>query len=171
MFIRSKSHPFGRQLKTGTVRVLLIGLYAFYPLGCILQLVADASAGGVMLSIAGLALVVAALGAFGVLAGSSLQRQTQEPESLLDEREREERNRAFFQAHSVFSGIVLTGVLYMMLTADMTANGKLDFWHPMTGTHWNAVFGGLILLSFTLPGAVLAFRKAPAVADHDLASG
>lgn len=165
MFIRSKTHPFGRQLPTGTVRTLLIGLYAFYPLGCILQLVADGSAGGVTLSIAGLALVVASLGAFALLAGSSLQRQTQEPESLLDERERGERNRAFFQAHSVFSGIVLIGVLYMMLTTDMASNGKLDLWRPTDGTHWNAIFGGLILLSFTLPGAILAFGKAPVEVD------
>ncbi len=168
MFIRSKAHPFGRQLQTGTVRILLIGLYAFYPLGCILQLVAN---GSVALGLAGVALVVAALAAFAVLAGSSLQRQTQEPESLLDEREREERNRASFQAHSVFSGIVLIGVLYMMLTADMAANGKLHLWRPTDGTHWNAIFGGLILLSFTLPGAVLAFGKAPAAEDPDLASG
>lgn len=165
MFIRSKAHPFGRQLQTGTVRTLLIGLYVFYPLGCILQLVADNSAGGVPLSITGLVLVVAALAAFAVLAGSSLQRQTQEPENLLDERERDERNRASFQAHSVFSGIVLMGVLYMMLTTDMAANGKFSLWQPTEGAHWNAIFGGLILLSFTLPGALLAFRKAPVEID------
>ena len=57
------------------------------------------------------------------------------------------------------------------MTADMAANGKLDLWRPTDGTHWNAIFGGLILLSFTLPGAVLAFGKAPAAADPDLASG
>ena len=39
MFIRSKTQPFGRQLSTPTVRALLMGLYVFYPLGCILQLV------------------------------------------------------------------------------------------------------------------------------------
>lgn len=171
MFIRSKAHPFGRQLTTGTVRTLLIGLYAFYPLGCILQLVADGSAGGVTLSIAGLLLVVASLACFAVLAGSSLQRQTQEPEDLLDERERDERNGASFQAHSVFSAIVLIGVLYMMLTTDMANNDKLHLWRPSDGTHWNAIFGGLILLSFTLPGAVLAFRKASSAADPDPTSG
>jgi hypothetical protein len=165
MFIRSKAHPFGRQLNTGTVRILLIGLYVLYPVGCLLQLAAPAAGGGAALSLAGLAAVVAALVIFTVLAGSSLQRQTQEPESVLDERERDERNRASFQAHSVFSGIVLIGVLYMMLTTDMAANGKLALWQPTEGAHWNAIFGGLILLSFTLPGAIIAFGKAPADAD------
>jgi hypothetical protein len=165
MFIRSKTQPFGRQLSTRTVRTLLIGLYAFYPLGCILQLVPMSSGEGVIASIAGLALIVAALAIFVVLAGSSLQRQTQEPENLLDEREREERNRASFQAHSVFSGIVLIGVLYMMLTTDMAANDKLHLWQPTEGSHWNAIFGGLILLSFTLPGAIIAFGNAPPEVD------
>lgn len=165
MFIRSKAHPFGRQLNTGTVRMLLIGLYILYPLGCVLQLVPQGAGGSAALSLAGLGAVVASLVIFTVLAGSSLQRQTQEPESLLDERERDERNRASFQAHSVFSGIVLIGVLYMMLTTDMAANGKLALWQPTLGAHWNAIFGGLILLSFTLPGAIIAFSKAPSEID------
>ncbi len=165
MFIRSKTRPFGRQLSTPLVRTLLIALYTLYPLGCILQLMPMTSGGGVMASLAGLALVVGAIGIFAVLAGSSLQRQTQEPENLLDERERIERNRASFQAHSVFSGIVLIGVLYMMLTTDMAANDKLHLWQPTEGAHWNAIFGGLILLSFTLPGAILAFGKTPPEMD------
>lgn len=163
MFIRSKAHPFGRQLNTGTVRMLLIGLYVLYPLGCLLQLLPPG--GSAAFSLAGLGAVVASLVIFTVLASSSLQRQTQEPESVLDERERDERNRASFQAHSVFSGIVLIGVLYMMLTTDMAANGKLALWQPTQGAHWNAIFGGLILLSFTLPGAIIAFSKAPADID------
>ena len=165
MFIRSMTHPFGRQLSNQMVRTLLIGLYVFYPAGCILQLLPLSAGNEVIASLAGLALIVAAFAIFVVLAGSSLQRQTQEPESVLDERERDERNRASFQAHSVFSGIVLTGVLYMMLTSDMAANGKLQLWQPTDGSHWNAIFGGLILLSFTLPGAVLAFGKSPPDAD------
>lgn len=165
MFIRSKTHPFGRQLSNQMVRTLLIGLYVFYPAGCILQLLPLSAGNEVIASLAGLALIVAAFAIFVVLAGSSLQRQTQEPESVLDERERDERNRASFQAHSVFSGIVLLGVLYMMLTSDMAANGKLQLWQPTDGSHWNAIFGGLILLSFTLPGAVLAFGKSPPDAD------
>lgn len=165
MFIRSKAHPFGRQLSNQMVRTLFIGLYVFYPAGYILQLLPFSGGNKVIASLAGLALIVAAFAIFVVLAGSSLQRQTQEPESVLDERERDERNRAAFQAHSLFSGIVLIGVLYLMLTSDLAANGKLQLWQPTDGSHWNAIFGGLILLSFTLPGAVLAFGKSPPGAD------
>lgn len=160
MFIRTKSNPNGRVLQTRTTRSLIIGLYVLYPAGCILQLVPETHGGGVWSAIAGLALVVAALAIFAVLAGSSLQRQTQEPETLLDERERSERNRASYHAHAVFSAIVLTGAFYMMISTDLALNGKLDIWRPTLGAHWNAIFGGLILLSFTLPGAMIAFSKS-----------
>ncbi|MFN3313954.1 MAG: hypothetical protein ACK46Q_10850 [Hyphomonas sp.] len=161
MFIRTKSNPNGRVLQTRTVRSLIIGLYVLYPAGCILQMVPEAYGGSsVIATIAGLALVLAALVIFAVLAGSSLQRQTQEPETLLDERERSERNRASYHAHAVFSAIVLTGVFYMMISTDLALNGKLDIWRPTLGAHWNAIFGGLILLSFTLPGAMIAFSKS-----------
>ena len=159
MFIRSKSNPGGRQLSTSTIRRLITGLYVLYPAGCLLQLLPENWGGGSYLMITGLAMIVAALVIFAVLAGSSLQRQTQEPETLLDERERSERNRASYQAHAVFSAIVLAGVFYMMLSTDLALNGKLELWRPTLGGHWNAIFGGLILLSFTLPGAILAFSR------------
>jgi len=163
MFIRTKSNPNGRVLRTRTIRSLLIGLYVLYPAGCILQMVPEAYGGGsAVVTITGLALVLAALVIFAVLAGSSLQRQTQEPETELDERERSERNRASYHAHAVFSAIVLAGVFYLMISTDLALNGKLDIWRPTLGAHWNAIFGGLILLSFTLPGAMIAFgRSAP----------
>lgn len=160
MFIPTKSNPNGRVLQTRTIRSLIIGLYVLYPAGCILQLMPETLGGGAWAAIAGLALVVAALIIFAVLAGSSLQRQTQEPETLLDERERSERNRASYHAHAVFSAIVLAGAFYMMISTDLALNGKLDIWRPTLGAHWNAIFGGLILLSFTLPGAMIAFSKS-----------
>lgn len=166
MFIRSKAHPYGRMLPLGTVRMLIIALFVLYPLGCVLQLLPLTGEAGKWLSVTGLMMVVAALIAFGVLAGSSLQRQMQEPESELDERERAERNRAAFHAHSVFSGVVLTGVLYMMLATDLAEAGKFAAWRPQTGSHWNAIFGGLILLSFTLPGAMNAFGKSRALPEE-----
>lgn len=161
MFIRSKAHPYGRMLSIEMVRLLILSLYVLYPLGCLLQLLPLTGPSDTWLSLAGLAMIVGALIAFAVLAGSSLQRQVQEPETELDERESAQRNRAAFQAHSVFSAVVLMGVLYMMLTTDMIEAGKIVLWQPSTGSHWNAIFGGLILLSFTLPGAIIAFGKAP----------
>ncbi|MFN4224838.1 MAG: hypothetical protein ACK4HR_00875 [Hyphomonas sp.] len=152
-------------MSTATVRSLIIGLYVLYPLGCILQLVPDAWGGGRIMSVVGLLLLAVAFLLFAILAGSSLQRQTQEPESVLDERESAERNRATFLAYSTFSGVVLLGVIYIMLTTDLAEAGKLNLWRPSKGEHWNAIFWGLILMSFTLPGAILAFGKQPPEED------
>ena len=165
MFIRSKTHPFGRRLSTATVRTLLTCLYVLYPLGCILQLIPETWGGGKWTSLSGLLLVTGAFIMFGVLAGSSLQRQTQEPEEMLDERERDERNRAGFTAHMLFSSIVAAGVFYLMIATDLAEVGKSDIWRPTLGAHWNAVFGAVFLLSLTLPGAVIAFGKAPPELD------
>lgn len=166
MFVRSAKRPFGRSLSPATARGLVIALYALYPIGCVLQLIADETATGDALRIAGLSLVVAAFAAFAVLAGSSLQRQAQEPETLLDERELADRNRAAYQAHSVFAGIVLLSLIYLMLRQDLSDNRNLDLWAPATGDHWNAIFWGAAMLAMTLPAAFLAFRKSHA--DQDM---
>ncbi len=159
MFIRSAKRPFGHSLSPATARGLVIALYALYPLGCVMQLIADETTSGVALRIAGPCLVVAAFAAFAVLAVSSLQRQTQEPETLLDERELADRNRAAYQAHSVFAGIVLLCLIYLMLRHDLSDNRNLNLWAPTTGEHWNAIFWGSAMLAMTLPAAFLAFRK------------
>lgn len=160
MFVRSAKRPFGHSLSPATARGLLIALYALYPIGCVLQLVADETVTGAALRIAGLGLVAAAFAAFAVLAGSSLQRQAQEPAALLDERELADRNRAAYQAHSVFAGIVLLSLIYLMLQQDLSDNRNLDLWAPATGEHWNAIFWGAAMLAMTLPAGFLAFRKS-----------
>ncbi|MDX2275719.1 MAG: hypothetical protein NW206_09745 [Hyphomonadaceae bacterium] len=164
MFIRSASRPFGRHLPRGVARGLVIALYTLYPIGCALQLVPDDNTASAALSITGLALVVAAIAAFVLLAGSSLQRQAQEEEAKLDERELAERNRAAYGAHAVFSGIVLLGVIYLMLSQDLVSSGKLSLWTPTAFEHWNALFWGFTMLALTLPAAFLAFQKS----DPDL---
>jgi hypothetical protein len=146
-------------------RALVTALYVSYPIGCVLQLIADETATGLALRIAGLSLVVVAFAAFAVLAGSSLQRQAQEPENLLDERELADRNRAAYQAHSVFAGIVLLSLIYLMLRQDLSNNSNLDLWAPTTGDHWNALFWGAAMLAMTLPAAFLAFRKCHPLED------
>jgi hypothetical protein len=167
MFVRSATRPFGRQLPRATARALLIALYTLYPIGCALQLAPGAAAGSATFSMVGLGLVALAVAAFIVLAGSSLQRQAQEEEPRLDERELAERNRAAYRAYSVFSGVVLLGMIYLMLRQDLIDSGKLDLWAPTTSEHWNALFWGFIMLSLTLPAAVLAFQKAEPEEETD----
>jgi hypothetical protein len=163
MFVRSKRYPLGKTFRRSTMRLMFAGLYVLYPLGCILQLAATPENLGPGGDVAGLLMVVAALAIFAALAGSSLQRQSQEPEAQLDERELAERNRAAYGAHAIFAALVLLGVIYLMIGKDLVANGKVTLWLPERGEHWNGIFWGLLLAALTLPGAVLAWGKdAPA---------
>ena len=86
---------------------------------------------------------------------------------MLDERELAERNRAAYGAHSIFAGLVLLGVIYLMIAGDLIANQKLLLWLPETGDHWNAIFWGLLLAALTLPGAVLAWGKGEAIDEAE----
>lgn len=161
MYVRSARRPFGRMMSRGRVRALTMAVYLFYPAGCLLQLYPQTDEYGAAYHVGGLLLVAAALLAFAALAGTSFQRQAQEPESSLDERERAERNRAAYTAHSLFAGMVMLGVIYIMIATDMTQNGKAALWTPESGEHWNAIFWGLTIFAMTLPAAVLAWSKAP----------
>lgn len=160
MFIRSKRYPLGKSFPRSALRAMYAGVYALYPLGCIAQLVSTPATFGIAGDIVGLLMIAAALALFAVLAGSSLQRQSQEPEAMLDERELAERNRAAFGAHAIFSGLVLLGIIYLIIARDLIANQKLVLWLPETGDHWNAIFWGLLIASLTLPGAILAWGKS-----------
>lgn len=161
MFVRSKRFPLGRNLPRQTLRLLIIGLYVLYPLGCILQIVPAGEDIAPALRVGGLLAVAIAMLIFSVLAGSSLQRQSQEVETKLDERELAERNRAAYSAHAIFSGIVLLGIIYLMIAKDLADNRGVMLWLPATGDHWNGIFWGLLLAALTLPGAVLAWRRGP----------
>jgi hypothetical protein len=162
MFIRTNARPFGRSLGPITARALTVAVYGGYLSGCALQLLAGDAPGRAGLALAGLGLVIVAVAAFCVLATSSLQRLAQEPASQLDERELQERNRAAFIAHSLFSGVVLSGLFYMMVRADLAANGKAQLWAPVDGDQWSALMLGMAMFSLTLPAAVLAWtRKSP----------
>ena len=159
MFVRSKRYPLGKSFPRSTLRAMFAGVYVLYPLGCILQLVSTPETLGVAGDVAGLIMILCAVALFLVLAGSSLQRQSQEQDAMLDERELAERNRAAYGAHSIFSGLVLLGIIYLMIARDLIANQNLMLWLPETGEHWNAIFWGLLIASLTLPGAILAWGK------------
>ncbi|MBI1251401.1 MAG: hypothetical protein GC189_08010 [Alphaproteobacteria bacterium] len=162
MFVRSKTHPMGRRLTRRAVLALTGAVYALYGAGCALQLLPLGPDLAASASVAGLLMIAASLAAFALLAGSSLQRQAQEPESQLDERERFERNRAAYVAFSAFAGLVLLGVFYIVIANDLAEAGKAELWIPQTSAHWNAVFWGLMLLALTLPAAVLAWSSGDA---------
>lgn len=163
MFVRSRRRPMGSAMSPALARTLFVALYALYPMGCILQLGPDTGGALPVASITGLLMVALAMLAFAVLAGSSFQRQAQEPDAKLDERELAQRNRATYRAFSLFASLVALGLLYMNLRLDFA--DRFDLWAPVTPEHWNSLFWGVITLSLTLPAAFLAWEQEPPLED------
>lgn len=164
MYVRSKRRPMGSDMSPVLARSLFAALYILYPLGCLLQLGPDAGDGSTLASVIGLLLVAASFLAFAVLAGSSFQRQAQETDAKLDERELAQRNRAAYGAFSVLAGLVALGLLYMNLRLDFA--DRVPLWAPTTAEHWNALFWGAVMLGLTLPAAFLAWEEeAPPLED------
>ncbi|MBI1360086.1 MAG: hypothetical protein GC155_07355 [Alphaproteobacteria bacterium] len=162
MYVRSKRYPLGKTFRPGTLRALFVLLYVLYPAGCILQIVPAPDNLERPLAVVGLLLVAASLLIFALLAGTSLQRQSQEQPSRLDERELAERNRATYVAYVILAGSVMLGLVYMMIAKDLEAGRGIHLWLPKTSDHWNGLFWGFVLVSLTLPGAVMAWRsRAP----------
>lgn len=159
MFVRSRSRPMGSAMSPALARTLFAALYVLYPLGCILQLGADGGGDLPIASVTGLLMVAAAGLIFAVLAGSGFQRQAQEPDSKLDERELAQRNRAAYRAYSVLAGLTAFAFLYMSLRLDLVE--KFDLWAPTTPEHWNALFWGALILGLTSPAAFLAWERQP----------
>lgn len=163
MYLRSRRRPMGSAMSQPLARRLFVALYVLYPLGCILQLGPDSSGESPILSVIGLLLVAGSFLVFAVLAGSSFQRQAQEPETKLDERELAQRNRASYRAFSVLASLAALGLLYMALRLDFA--DQIPLWAPTDQAHWSALFWGAIILGLTLPAAFLAWEKAPPLED------
>lgn len=163
MFLRSSRRPMGSAMSPTLARTLFAALYLLYPLGCIMQLGPEAGEDLPLLSVLGLLMVAASFLAFVVLAGSSFQRQAQEPDSKLDERELTQRNRAAYRAFAVFAGLAALGLLYMDLRLDFA--DRIPLWAPTEQAHWNALFWGAIILGLTLPAAFLAWESEPPLED------
>lgn len=163
MYVRSRRRPMGSAMSPVLARTLFAALYVLYPIGCILQLGPDGGEDLPVLSVIGLLMVAASFLVFAVLAGSSFQRQAQEPDTKLDERELAQRNRAAYRAFAVFAGLVALGLLYMDLRLDFA--DRLPLWAPSEQAHWNALFWGAIILGLTLPAAFLAWENEPPLED------
>jgi hypothetical protein len=133
-------------------RMLVAGLYAGY--GVVvgaLWLAQAVSVGLVGLAIPGLLLL-------GIchwsISQAVLEYSVWAPKSVArpDERQARVRDRGFVISYQVLSGVLCLGILYGMVAGDQ------HWWHPTAG-EWKAALFGALLLSATLPSAVIAWLE------------
>lgn len=125
-----------------------------FPLGAALVVYGD-GAEVRWIAAAGLALFgVSALSAAGYVGGA-FRRILGETARGLDERELDQRRRAFAWAYQAFGGLALIFVIYLALANDFA------WWRPGSFEAWNAVFWGAMLYWFSLPTAFLAWTTRP----------
>jgi hypothetical protein len=104
--------------------------------------------------VAGLARLAGLLGAV-VLFLSGYGQQSQQPDSQLDERERDERNRAYMATHQIMLGLLFGFFIYATLAR------AAGWWLPQ-GEEAIDLLSAFAIWSMALPGAILAWRdRAP----------
>ena len=150
LFYRSKSGP--SRLTVPAALALSALALAAYPVGA---LMVDHAQHSALISLAGYALVAAALFAAVPLAGSSLQRIVAEVPSKLDEYELQLRARAMNGSYSGFTALVLAGVMYAGLASDHGG------WIPATYEQFNGLFRGVFLYAVVTPVAVMSWLVDP----------
>lgn len=133
-----------------------------YPLGCASLLILPAQAEWV----GGALLVVAVLGLIFILP-SYIHRVALMPQVLqcpdhdqpLDELEVTLRRQAQAFAYRVFSLLILAGIFYMVIAADMANDDTTgSLWVPTVDDHWLAILFGVALYALMLPLFYLAWK-------------
>lgn len=153
------------QRSRASMRAAATLVLAGYPLGALITLNADRTGGGeasLIIGIGGLVLIALSVFAFAYLAPSYMQRIVGEQVSELDDLERALRHKAFSFSYQVLTGLAAAGIFYLAVANDDT---RLTLWAPSTYSHWNTVFWGVLLYSFTLPTAYLAWTMPDISAD------
>ncbi|MGP1275148.1 MAG: hypothetical protein ACQRW7_07000 [Caulobacterales bacterium] len=143
-----------------------------YPLGALIALnapLAGEGGGALALNIAGLGFIVLAIAGFAYIAPSYMQRIVGEQVCELDDLERDLRQKAYAFAYHVLTGLVAAAIFYLAVANDET---RLTLWAPDSYTHWNTIFWGVLLYSFTLPTAYLAWTmpEFEPEADEDVST-
>lgn len=168
-FYRGKSGA-APQRSRATMRVATLAALIAYPAGCVMQLLfpdTTPEPGLTAGEIAGFGLLAISLLAFCFIAPSWLQRIVGEQTKLLDEFEMDLRRRAYTFSYSVFASLAALFAIYMALSVDLAASGKLQLWTPTTYDHWNAIFWGAMLYAFVLPTTWLAWAGPTLIEDPE----
>ncbi|MEM9479857.1 MAG: hypothetical protein AAGA58_09420 [Verrucomicrobiota bacterium] len=86
----------------------------------------------------------------------------------LDELELDLRRRAQSFAYKVFSMLVLAGLMYLVLGADMARDANpSSFWMPTVDDHWLAILFGALFFVLLLPIAYLSWMMPEPILDDE----
>jgi hypothetical protein len=88
-----------------------------------------------------------------VLLTSSVWHAANEPDPHLDERQQRVRDRAYLQSYRLLASLTSLAVLYGGLAWDNA------WWLPSTWNQVQALVWGVLLLTLTLPAAVVAWTE------------
>ena len=86
-----------------------------------------------------------------------------ESSPLTDERQAQVRDRSFTKAYWILAFMLCFGIIYVMLASDF------GWWSP-DRNEMQSVFFGVILLTATLPSAVIAWVEGDEIDDTDQAT-
>jgi MFS family permease len=83
---------------------------------------------------------------------------------IVDERERSVRDRAFSRAYQVVCSAVALGLIYGMIATSADAH----LWIPRTMDDFHSLLWVFLILSVTLPHALIAWWEPDLLDEHDL---
>jgi hypothetical protein len=136
-------------LSAETARGLSVLVFLALPLGSFADAIWPEMPPGAHLA-AGLVKLVGLLGA-ALLFLSTYGQKSQQPDSALDERERDERNRAYVATHQIMLASLFGFFIYATIA-------RLAGWWLPSGETGFDLLSYFAIGSMALPGAILAWR-------------
>lgn len=146
-------------LSSSTSRRLSVLVYGTLLLAYPIEAAFDAMPSALSLLLS-LAKLVALLGCI-VLFLSPHSQQGNAPDSMLDERERQERSGAHILAFQILLGLLILANLYLIVA-------RLFAWWMPDSEDLHDLLGALVIAALALPGTVLAWQvRAPVLARDE----
>lgn len=147
-------------------RSLVVVLYASYALLVTCFALAERSGFGLIFAAGLLPSGLALMSAFWAISQLALPYATEgsgRNEQLVDERQLQVRDRAFYRAYQILSSVFGLWVVYEGIAR---TNERQWFWVPQTFDEYQAIVWGYLLVSMTLPSALIAWTE-PDLIDGD----
>ncbi len=147
-------------------RGLVIVLYASYAVLVTCFALAEKSGIGLVFTAGLLPSGLALMSAFWAISQLALPYATEgmgRNEQLVDERQLQVRDRAFYRAYQILSSVFGLWVVYEGIAR---TNERQWFWVPQTFDEYQAIVWGYLLVSMTLPSALIAWTE-PDLIDSD----